>query len=121
MARTGLGTKAIVSPDGKITMEDLKKDTEIRLLRQHILRLTHIDGVYKLYFYSDNSTEYQGNEVSFMEVDETAVNVVKRLIQIYPAYIKIRDLPEGYENAMSVSYSLWDRGLIITKTPLQSV
>lgn len=94
-------------------------DTEVRLIRAHIARLAQIDDVHQLYYYADNSKEYHGNDLNFIEVEDSTVDIIKRLIQAYPKYIPIKNLSENIEDSLAIAYSLWDRGLLMTKKPLE--
>lgn len=117
--RTAFGTTPSLYGDGTIEMPDMDENTEVRLLRAHIIRLACIDGVHQLYYYADNSKEYHGNDLNFIEVEESTVDVIKLLIQLYPHYAKLQQLSPNLEEAMAVVYSLWERGLVMTKKPLQ--
>lgn len=117
--RTTFGTAAVLHHNGAIEVPDLDETTEVRLLRAHIVQLARIDGVLHLYYYADNSKEYHDNDLNFIEVEEATVTVIKRLIFQYPNYVKIHSLSHNLEEAMAVVYSLWERGLLMTKKPLQ--
>lgn len=97
------------------------ESTRVRLLRANILRLVHADGAYQLYYHIDNSKEYHGSELNFIEVDEAAADVVKRLVHAYPKYIGVSEfLGENEEDGelIGVVQNLWDRGLLVTESPL---
>lgn len=117
--RTALGTKALLYDNGDIETPEMDVNTEVRLLRAHIVRLACVDGVHQLYYYADNSKEYHGGDLNFIEVEEATIGVIKVLIQNYPKFAKIRNLSKNIEEAMTVVYSLWERGLLMTKNPLQ--
>lgn len=116
--RTTFGTKPLLYENGDIGMPEMDEETEVRLLRAHIVRLTFTDGAYHLYYHVDNSKEYHGSDLNFIELEESTLDVVKKLIQLYPSYSEIQNLSDNTEGAMAVVYSLWDRGLIMTKNPL---
>lgn len=116
--RTTFGTKPILQANGEIEMPEIVEETEVRLVRAHICRLTHNDGAHQLYYYGDNSKEYHGSDLNFIEVEDSTVEVIKRLIQLYPRFIKIQSLSLNIEEALAVVYSLWDRGLLMTRKPL---
>lgn len=99
-------------------MKDLNPITEVRLLRAHIVRLVREDDGHHLYYYADNSKEYHGSDLNFIEVEEGAIDVIKNLIHCYPKYTQIQSLSENSDEAMSVVLSLWERGLLMTKHPL---
>lgn len=116
---TTFGTKPILHKNGVIEMPEMDENTEVRLIRAHIVRLIQEDGANLLYYYADNSKEYHGGDLNFIEMEESTVDVVKKLIHLYPEYTPIQELSENGEEAMAVVYSLWDRGLLMTKTPLE--
>lgn len=117
--RTTFGTKPSRHDNGQIEMPEMDTETEVRLLRAHIVRLIRTEEGYKLYYHGDNSKEYHGCDLNFIEVEEATVDVVKTLIRIYPAYVKVSELSNNIEKAMTVVYSLWDRGLVMTKEPME--
>lgn len=97
------------------------ESTRVRLLRANILRLVHDADVYRLYYHIDNSKEYHGSEMNFVEVDETAADVVKRLVHTYPDYVAVSELQAHDDEdgeAIGVVQNLWDRGLLATERPL---
>lgn len=101
-------------------MPEMDTETEVRLLRAHIVRLVRSDDSYNLYYHGDNSKEYHGMDLNFIEVEENTVDVIKMLIRVYPAYVKIQNLSLNIDESMAVVYSLWDRGLLMTKEPLEN-
>lgn len=115
---TAAGTVPRVGENGSITMPEIFRRTQVRLIRANIVRLTKTNDGYHLYYYSDNSKEYHENELNFLEVDENSVNVIKKLIHSYPEFEKVRDLSNDHEAALAVAYELWDRGLLMTNVPL---
>lgn len=116
--RTTFGTKPVLRPNGQIEMPEMYDDTEIRLVRAHICHLAKIDDAYNLYYYADNSKEYHAYDLNFIEVEDAAVDVIRKLIQLYPKYIQIKNLDDDLDSAMGIVYSLFDRGLLMTKNPL---
>lgn len=100
-------------------MPDINRRTQVRLIRANILRLTNTNDAYHLYYYSDNSKEYHQNDLNFLELDESSVDIVKKLIHNYPKYTKVRHLSENHGAAQAVAYELWDRGLLMTNAPLK--
>lgn len=87
--------------------------TKVRLLRGNICRLVREESVYRLYFYVDNSKEYHEYEVNFIEVEEEDVKCIKKLIQSYPSYLSVTELPHSEdEYKVDIVESLWSRGLL---------
>lgn len=117
--RTTFGTKPIKHENGEVVMPEMDENTLVRLVRAHIIRLTYVDGAHLLYYYADNSKEYHGSDLNFIELEEPTVVVVKKLIHLYPKYEKVQNLSENSEEALAVVYSLWDRGLLMTQSPLE--
>lgn len=121
--RTTFGIQTAPRRDGTIIKPELTERTEIRLLRANIVRLINTDNVPQLYYYADNSKEYHEYELNFIELDDSAVDVAKKLIQAYPAYLTARDLAtnsnaQAVDEAMITAQALWDRGLLMAKEPL---
>lgn len=116
--RTTFGTKPILRDNGDVEMPEMDENTPVRLVRAHIIRLIYEEDAHLLYYYADNSKEYHGSDLNFIELEKPTVDVVKKLIRFYPKYAKIQDLSENSEEAMAVVYSLWDRGLLMTESPL---
>lgn len=100
-------------------MPEIAQNTEVRLIRAHIGRLARsIDGAYQLYYHTDNSKEYHGNDLNFLEVDEDTVDIINRLFHAYPNYVRVGGLSDDHEAALAVVYALWDRGMLMTSAPL---
>lgn len=116
--RTAAGTAPSIDANGKIIMPEIRPNTQVRLIRANIVRLAKVDGTINLYYYADNSKEYHANDLNYLEVDEETVEIINKLIQAYPAYMKIRQLSEDNESALAVAYDLWDRGFLMTSAPL---
>lgn len=117
--RTSAGTAPIMAQNGSITMPEIRKQRQVRLIRGNIVRLVQEDGAFHLYYYSDNSREYHEFDLNFLEMEENTVTIIRTLIQRYPKYTKVVELaPDDFEAAQAVVYELWDRGLLMTKAPL---
>lgn len=117
---TSAGTVPNIARNGTIKMPEIRRKTEVRLIRGNIVRLTKMDDAHHLYYYLDNSKEYHENDLNFLEVDDSGVEIIKKLIINYPKYTRVRDLsPGNYEAAQAVAYELWDRGLLMTSAPLK--
>lgn len=118
---TAFGTQTIFE-NGIAKMLEIHEHTQIRLLRANIVRLTSeniIENTFRLYYYVDNSMEYHGNDLNFVELDEVASNIIKRLIKSYPEFIAIEQLSDDVEQTVSIIRSFWGRGFLMTKEPLQ--
>ena len=66
---------------------------EVKLVRQHCVRLVKENNSLRLYFNVENSLEYHGDEPVFVEVPEEAEPVLVELFKQYPQFTKIVDLP----------------------------
>lgn len=115
---TTFGVKPLVQDNGQVDLPELEENSEVRLLRAHILRLGYQEGEHVVYYYADNSKEYHANEMNYVGLEDTSAEIVKKLIRAYPEYTKINQLSENIEEALSVVYVLFDRGLIMTSKPL---
>ncbi|KPI95893.1 Lysine-specific demethylase NO66 [Papilio xuthus] len=121
-ACTVYGDTAVMVENGKvINRVEMGLDTKIRLLRKNILRLVSEETI-KIYFYNENSLEYHGNELSFMEISEEFAPAIETLITAYPEYVFIEnlDVPND-DDKMQIADALWSRGLIMTEYPVDIV
>ncbi|XP_014357030.2 bifunctional lysine-specific demethylase and histidyl-hydroxylase NO66 [Papilio machaon] len=121
-ACTVYGDTDVMAENGKvINRVEMSLDTKIRLLRKNILRMVSEDSI-KIYYYTENSLEYHGHELSFLEIDEELAPAVETLITTYPEYVSIEnlDVPNDSDK-MQIADALWARGLIMTEYPLDVV
>lgn len=116
--RTAIGTVPRFDENGEVRMPEIHGATKVRLVRANVLRLKKTNDAYHVYFYSDNSKDRNTNDLNYVEVEAGSVEIIKRLIRSYPEYIKVRDLSEDHDAAEAAAYSLWDRGVLMTKNPL---
>lgn len=115
-ARTVFGEKVVFNDDGEVNCPfEIKVDTQVRLLKANILRLVEEEGKFLVYFHTENSKEYHEYEPTFMEIDEDDKPVIEFLVQKYPNYIAVNDLPiDDDERKILVVTDLWEKGLLIT-------
>ncbi|XP_008544704.1 ribosomal oxygenase 1 isoform X1 [Microplitis demolitor] len=113
--------------DGEVMVEEgrienrveIEPDTMIRLTRAHCARLVEEDNSFKLYYSSENSKEYHEYEPQFLEVEENLVPAIKKIILMYPEFIKVDDLPiDGEDNKVQVARDLWEKCIVLTDRPL---
>ncbi|XP_078043215.1 bifunctional lysine-specific demethylase and histidyl-hydroxylase NO66 isoform X2 [Augochlora pura] len=98
---------------------EIEPDTRIRLLRSHCIRLIQEHGTFRIYYSTENSKEYHEYEPQFLEVGEEFVPAVKELIQRYPEYISVEDLPiSGEDNQIQIAKDLWEKCIVVTDDPL---
>lgn len=118
-ALTVFGTKTTFE-SGQSFLPEFEQNSRLRLVRANILRLARDNDIYRVYYHIDNSREYHGSEMNFVEVDEIAADVVKQLIQTYPHYIEVSQfLDDEHDEKMGIVQNLWDRGLLVTDKPLE--
>lgn len=104
-----------------INRVELGLDTRIRLLRKNILRMVSEEKI-RLYYYAENSLEYHGNELSFLEIEEDFAPAVETLITTYPEYVSVENLDISNDtDKLQLADALWSRGLIMTEYPLDTV
>ena len=57
----------------------------------------------------------------FLEVERDLVPAFKALINAYPAFMEVENLPiEELDLKMKVVQDLWEKKLLLTKDPLES-
>lgn len=113
--RTVYGEKVEIKDGEIICPFEIKLDTKVRLLKANVLRLVIEDEKYLVYFHTDNSKEYRQYEPTFMEIEEDDVPVIEMMVQQYPKYITVNDLPiDDDERKVLIITDLWEKGLLIT-------
>ncbi|XP_049872454.1 ribosomal oxygenase 1 [Pectinophora gossypiella] len=116
------GDSDVMIENGKvINRVEIGLDTRIRLLRKNIVRLVAEESL-ALYYYAENSLEYHGNELSFIEVQEEMAPAIEGLIKAYPEYVEVEslNLPNDSDK-LNLADALWSRGLIMTEYPLETL
>ncbi|KAM9316157.1 ribosomal oxygenase 1 [Gastrophryne carolinensis] len=97
----------------------LEKDSHVRFLRGGIARLCSEGESCLLYYSTDNSRVYHKEEPKFMEIDAEHVGAIEFLLQSYPNYVIVEDLPgETLEEKLGVATLLFEKGLLTTKESL---
>ena len=125
------GEKWSSSKNRVVNRVELDPDTEIRLIRANCLRLVTDNDTdndndssevpIRMYYCVENSREYQEVGPQFMEVDSETAPAIEALIQKYPEYVKVEDLPmDELDGKMKVVQDLWERKLLLTKLPLEA-
>lgn len=100
---------------------EIDPDTEIRMIRAHCLRLVAEESVVRIYFCVENTREYQEVEPQFLEVDAEVAPAIEALINTYPEYIKVENLPiDKLDTKMKVVQDLWEKKLLLTRFPLEA-
>lgn len=114
-------TDVMIENGQVINRVEISLDTRIRLLRKNILRMVSEDKI-RLYYYAENSLEYHGSELSFLEIEEDFAPAVETLITTYPEYVSVEnlDMPNDTDK-LQLADALWSRGLIMTEYPLDTI
>jgi len=97
-------------------------DTRVRLIRSTALRLVQEDEeIIKVYYSTENTREYHEVEEQWLEVDADIAPGIDYLINTYPEWSKVEELPiEDLEARMRVVSDLWEKGILMTEEPLES-
>ncbi|XP_014289629.1 ribosomal oxygenase 1 [Halyomorpha halys] len=104
-------------------------DTKVRWTRAFCYRIVEEevcaeDGTFekqlRIYHSLENSKEYHAEEPQYLIVDFSLLPSLRHLTLAYPNFTKLTDLPHDDEDVKILFVSdLWDRGLLMTDTPLQ--
>ncbi len=70
-------------------------DTKVKLVRKHSVRLMFEESTLRLYYTMENSLVYHEEEPNFVEISQEFKPTVEHLINSYPEYVRIEDLPIG--------------------------
>ncbi|CAH0682959.1 unnamed protein product [Spodoptera exigua] len=119
---TVFGDSDMMVENGVVTRRvEISPDTKIRLLRKNIIRMVSEDKI-RVYYYVENSLEYHGNDLLYIEIEDEMAPAIEMLITAYPEYITVEslDLPSEPEK-LSLADALWSRGLIMTEYPMEEV
>ncbi|XP_045769412.1 bifunctional lysine-specific demethylase and histidyl-hydroxylase NO66 [Maniola jurtina] len=121
-AVTVYGDTDVMVENGKVTNRvEISLDTRIRLLRKNILRMVSEERI-RLYYYVENSLEYHGNELPYLEIEEDLAPAIDTLINSYPEYVSVENLDVPNEtDKLQIADALWSRGLIMTEYPLENI
>ncbi|KOB67967.1 Lysine-specific demethylase NO66 [Operophtera brumata] len=121
-AVTVYGDSDVMVANGKvINRVELALDTRIRLLRSNILRMVSEDKI-RIYYYVENSMEYHGSELPFLEIEVDFAPGIENLITAYPEYVSVESLDLASDSdKIQLADALWSRGLIMTEYPLDTV
>ncbi|KAI4463318.1 mina53 myc induced nuclear antigen [Holotrichia oblita] len=95
-------------------------DTMVRFTRYYTQRLVLEESIVRIYYCTENANVYHGEEEQFLDLDNTSIDMITTLQNMYPHYITIEDLP-GHDQIQKIQVisDLWERGLIVTKKPLE--
>lgn len=59
----------------------------------YYFRLIEEDGIYRIYYSTENSKEYHEYEPQFLEIDAEFVPGIQKIIISYPNFICVKELP----------------------------
>ncbi|XP_034240960.1 ribosomal oxygenase 1-like isoform X2 [Thrips palmi] len=102
----------------------LSLETPLRITRANVLRLVSEEepDCVKLYHSIENSLEYHGEEIQWIEIPVHFAPAVEHLIISYPKFTPINDLPlENDADKIQLATELWERALVLTQKPLSVV
>jgi lysine-specific demethylase/histidyl-hydroxylase NO66 len=116
------GERWNVAKQRVVNRVEIDPETEIRLIRAHCLRLVvEEDTSIRIYYNVENTREYEEVGPQFLELDADTAPGIEALIQHYPNYVKVVDLPiEELDLKMKVVQDLWEKKLLLTKFPLEA-
>ncbi|XP_034257102.1 ribosomal oxygenase 1-like [Thrips palmi] len=99
----------------------LALETPLRLTRSNVLRLVSEEepDCVKLYHSMENSLEYHGEDIQWIEIPVHFAPAVEHLILSYPKFTPIYELPlENDADKIQLATELWERALVLTQEPL---
>lgn len=108
--------------DGRVGgVVELDPDTQVKLLRKHVLRLVMENDSVWVFYSADNLRTYHVRDPMCFEIAAEQAENVERLIQAYPDFVKIDDLPVGtLDEKITTITALYDRSLVLTKESLDT-
>ncbi|XP_038191965.1 ribosomal oxygenase 1 [Arvicola amphibius] len=97
----------------------LSTETEVHMLQDGIARLVGEGGRLFLYYTVENSRVYHLEEPKCLEIYPQQADAMELLLRSYPEFVRVGDLPcDSVEDQLSLATMLYDKGLLLTKTPL---
>lgn len=101
---------------------EIDPDTMIKLIRKGCLRLITEEDAVRVYHNLENARVYHGKEPQFIEITADLAPAVEFLLHSYPEYVSVDSLPPTtVEERVEIANILYDKGLIITGEPLDSL
>lgn len=119
---TVFGETDVMIDGGVVTNRvEMCLSTRIRLLRKNILRMVSEENI-RVYYHVENSLEYHGTELPYLEIEEELAPGIESLITAYPEYISVENLHLPLDSdKLFIADALWSRGLVMTEYPLDTV
>lgn len=97
----------------------LTTETQVHMLQDGIARLVGEGGRLFLYYTVENSRVYHLEEPKCLEIYPQQADAMELLLRSYPEFVRVGDLPcDSVEDQLSLATMLYDKGLLLTKTPL---
>ncbi|KAL6043240.1 hypothetical protein STEG23_022760 [Scotinomys teguina] len=97
----------------------LTTETEVHMLQDGIARLVGEGGRLFLYYTVENSRVYHLEEPKCLEIYAQQADAMELLLRSYPEFVRVGDLPcDSVDDQLSLATMLYDKGLLLTKTPL---
>lgn len=97
----------------------LTTETQVHMLQDGIARLVGEGDRLLLYYTVENSRVYHLEEPKCLEIHPQQADAVELLLRSYPEFVRVGDLPcDSVEDQLSLATTLYDKGLLLTKTPL---
>ncbi|XP_055448919.1 ribosomal oxygenase 1 [Psammomys obesus] len=98
---------------------ELTTETEVHMLQDGIARLVGEGGRLFLYYTVENSRVYHLEEPKCLEIYPQQADAMELLLCSYPEFVRVGDLPcDSVQDQLSLATMLFDKGLLLTKTPL---
>lgn len=114
--------------DGRVCNRvEFAPNTKVRLLRQFCLRVVVDDDddgkeMVKIYYNTENSRLYHGEDEQYLVIDGGVVAAITHLIDSFPAFVEIEDLPIDEDDVkLQIVSDLWEHGLLVTEERLDIV
>lgn len=100
---------------------EIEPDTAIKIIRRNSLRLVVEEESCLIYHNLENGKVYREKDPQYLEVESEAAPAIEFLINNYPEYCTVEDLPlKTMEEKIVVASCLYDKGLLVTGEPLES-
>lgn len=125
-----IGT-AISVENGAVSRPLLYSNTKVKLISRFACRLSKViktndddaDNIeYRLSYSTENSKQYQGEDIKFFVIPYNMLESVQYLIQHHAQFVPISDLPySDIDELLQLVTDLWEVNLILTSEQLSFV
>jgi len=104
-----------------VGVSELTPDTQVKVIRRGALRLLTESDQVRVYYSVDNARVYHGADPFFFNISSEDAPCVEHLINAYPHFTCVDDLPlDDLDAKLNVVSMLYERGLLITSQPLET-